>query len=84
MQYDADMEILNEEAKAIEDKKLANRERIIAQKVELSEKTKGNASDKKELEGLKEANEKLIKDNTTLNEKNDKLDSEIKDLLQRI
>ena len=33
---------------------------------------------------MTEANAKLEKDNTQLNDKNDKLDSEIKDLLQRI
>lgn len=78
------MEILTEEADAIEKKRLENREELLRMQVKLSQLTTANGRNKIELEKITLSNETLIKNNIVTDEKNTKLDKEIVNLIQRI
>ena len=71
------MEILTEEADAIEKKRLENREELLRMQVKLSQLTTANGRNKIELEKITLSNETLIKNNAINDEKNIKLNKEI-------
>jgi hypothetical protein len=75
------MEILTEEADAIEKKRLENREELLRMQVKLSQLTTANGRNKIELEKITLSNETLIKNNIVTDEKNTKLDKEIVNLI---
>lgn len=84
IQFEQDMELLTEEADAVEKKRAENREELLRMEIRFSQLKTANAKHKDDLEKITVANESLIKKNTELDEKNTKLDAEIVALIKRI
>lgn len=68
------MEILVEEAEAVEKKRHENREELLRMQIKYSQLQTANAKHTDELTKVTTANENLVKNNTALDEKNTKLD----------
>ncbi len=72
-----EMELLTEDAQIVESKRIHNREELLRQQIKYSQLQSHNAKTKAELQKLTESNVKLSVQNTELDKKNQKLDSEI-------
>lgn len=68
----------------VEKRRNENREELLRMQIKYSQLQTANAKHKEDLDRLTKANEDLIKNNTALDEKNTKLDTEIVLLIQRI
>lgn len=84
IQFEQDMEILSEEADFVEKRRYENREELLRLQIKYSQLQTANLKTRDDLEKLSRTNDELIKNNTALDEKNTKLDTEIVALIQRI
>ena len=78
------MELLSEDAQVIENKRAHNREELLRQQIKLSQLQSLKEKQRVELQGLTSSNEQLAVQNADLSKKNQKLDSDIQSLIQRI
>jgi chromosome segregation ATPase len=72
--FEQEMEQLTEDADIAEKKRAENREELLRLQIKYSQLQTANAKHKDELERVSAANEKLVKENRELDEKNTKLD----------
>ena len=72
--FEQEMEQLTEDADIAEKKRAENREELLRLQIKYSQLQTANAKHKEELERVSAANEKLVKENRELDEKNTKLD----------
>ena len=79
-----EMELLSEEAAVVENKRAHNREELLRLQIKYSQLQSQKEKQKTELNKLTSSNESLGVQNTDLAKKNQKLDSEIQSLIQRI